>query len=120
MECQFDGLVGLTHNYAGLSYGNVASLKSSEQNSSPREAALQGLEKMYTLYKMGMAQALIPPQERPHLEILRQLGWSAKTDQELLVKAYKAHPDWVATCFSASWMGIMSWLISFSLPPDGE
>ena len=25
-EVNFDGLVGPTHNYAGLSYGNVASL----------------------------------------------------------------------------------------------
>ena len=27
VEVNFDGLVGPTHNYAGLSYGNVASLK---------------------------------------------------------------------------------------------
>ena len=45
-EVNFDGLVGPTHNYAGLSYGNVASMKNKLSVSNPRAAALQGLEKM--------------------------------------------------------------------------
>lgn len=43
-EVNFDGLVGPTHNYGGLSYGNVASQSNSQQSSNPKEAALQGLQ----------------------------------------------------------------------------
>ena len=46
LEVNFDGLVGPTHNYAGLSYGNVASLNNAASFSNPQEAVLQGLEKM--------------------------------------------------------------------------
>ncbi|WP_206297706.1 N-succinylarginine dihydrolase, partial [Pseudomonas viridiflava] len=44
-EVNFDGLVGPTRNYGGLSYGNVASQSNRLQSSNPREAALQGLTK---------------------------------------------------------------------------
>ena len=44
-EVNFDGLVGPTHNYAGLSFGNVASLSNARSVSSPRSAAKQGLKK---------------------------------------------------------------------------
>ena len=39
-EVNFDGLVGPTHNYGGLSFGNVASQSNSQQASNPKEAAL--------------------------------------------------------------------------------
>lgn len=55
-EVNFDGLVGPTHNYGGLSYGNVASQSNSQQGSSPREAARQGLAKMKALADMGFKQ----------------------------------------------------------------
>ena len=42
-EANFDGLVGPTHNYAGLAVGNLASQSHQAQASNPREAALQGL-----------------------------------------------------------------------------
>ncbi|MBT8471100.1 MAG: N-succinylarginine dihydrolase, partial [Marinicaulis sp.] len=41
-EYNFDGLIGPTHNYAGLSFGNLASAKNAGATSSPKEAALQG------------------------------------------------------------------------------
>ena len=44
-EVNFDGLVGPTHNYAGLSFGNVASLNNANAKSSPKQAAKQGLAK---------------------------------------------------------------------------
>ena len=37
-EYNFDGLVGPTHNYAGLSHGNVASLTHAGQAANPRAA----------------------------------------------------------------------------------
>ena len=53
-EVNFDGIVGPTHNYAGLSYGNVASMKSKSSASSPRQAALEGLAKMKFMADLGL------------------------------------------------------------------
>lgn len=44
-EVNFDGLVGLTHHYAGLSFGNVASTSNQNMESNPKLAAQQGLLK---------------------------------------------------------------------------
>ncbi len=45
-EINFDGLVGPTHHYAGLSFGNEASTKNQNNLSNPKLAAKQGLLKM--------------------------------------------------------------------------
>lgn len=66
-EVNFDGLVGPTHNYAGLSHGNVHSVNNKNKPSNPRRAALQGLDKMKLMYDLGYKQCIIPPQERPLL-----------------------------------------------------
>ena len=76
VEANFDGLVGPTHNYAGLSWGNVASRSNVHAQSNPREAALQGLAKMKRLADRGYVQGILPPHERPHLPTLRRLGFS--------------------------------------------
>jgi succinylarginine dihydrolase len=73
-EVNFDGLVGLTHHYAGLSFGNEASTKHRHRVSNPKLAAKQGLLKMKALADAGFPQAVIPPQERPNVLVLRQLG----------------------------------------------
>lgn len=44
-ELNMDGLVGPTHNYAGLAPGNIASLNYASVASNPQAAALQGLKK---------------------------------------------------------------------------
>jgi succinylarginine dihydrolase len=64
-EVNFDGLVGPTHNYAGLAHGNVHSVNNKNKPSNPRKAALQGLKKMKMMHDRGHKQAIIPPQERP-------------------------------------------------------
>jgi succinylarginine dihydrolase len=79
-EYNFDGLVGPTHNYAGLSVGNLASLAHEGQVSSPRRAALQGLEKMRFVASLGVGQAVLPPQPRPSLRTLRALGFTGKDE----------------------------------------
>lgn len=102
LEMNFDGLVGPSHNYSGLSYGNIASIKSQSTNSNPKAAALQGLEKMKFLADIGIPQAIIPPQIRPHLTILKRLGFSGN-DQHILSQAYKQSPElFFACCSSAS------------------
>jgi succinylarginine dihydrolase len=74
-EVQFDGLVGPTHNYGGLSRGNVASTGHGGQTSNPRAAARQGLAKMHLVRELGALQAILPPQDRPCLATLRRLGF---------------------------------------------
>lgn len=82
-EVNFDGLVGPTHNYSGLSLGNVASAQHKNVVSYPKKAALQGLAKMKALLDLGFEQAVLPPQERPHLPTLRQLGFGGKPNEIL-------------------------------------
>lgn len=102
-EYNFDGLVGPTHNYAGLPIGNKASMKHKNQISNPREAALEGLEKMKFLMDKGFKQALFPPQERPDFHFLRELGFTGKEEQ-ILYKAWKVSPSLLSACYSASSM----------------
>lgn len=102
-EANFDGLVGPTHNYAGLSYGNVASLSNAAAISNPKAAAKQGLKKAKALADMGMVQGMLAPQERPDLHTLRRIGFSG-TDAEVLSKAAKQAPAVLRACCSASSM----------------
>jgi len=41
IEVNFDGLIGPTHNYAGLSVGNLASTRNFGAVAHPRAAALR-------------------------------------------------------------------------------
>ena len=101
-EMNFDGLVGPTHNYGGLSYGNVASQSNSQQASNPREAARQGLAKMKALADMGFKQGVLAPQERPDVAALRRLGFTG-SDAEVIQRAAKqAMPLLVASCSASS------------------
>jgi len=100
-EFNFDGLVGPSHNYAGLSFGNVASFNNVKSASNPRQAALQGLAKMRALAARGFAQALLPPQARPNFRLLRQLGFSG-TDADVLAHAWREAPVILACAYSAS------------------
>jgi succinylarginine dihydrolase len=87
-EANFDGLVGPTHNYAGLSIGNVASLNNAKNTSNPKQAAKQGLQKMKSLSELGLVQGVLAPQERPDVYTLRRLGFTG-TDSEVISKAAK-------------------------------
>ncbi|MEG0885240.1 MAG: N-succinylarginine dihydrolase, partial [Janthinobacterium sp.] len=100
-EYNFDGLVGPSHNYAGLSFGNVASFSNVKSASNPKQAALQGLAKMRALAARGFAQALLPPQDRPNFRLLRSIGFTG-TDAEVLARAYKESPVILACAYSAS------------------
>jgi succinylarginine dihydrolase len=101
-EVNFDGLVGPTHNYGGLSYGNVASQSNCQQSSNPREAALQGLAKMKALMDMGFTQGVIAPQERPDVAGLRRLGFGGNDAQVIEQAAKQAMPLLAASCSASS------------------
>ena len=101
-EVNFDGLVGPTHNYGGLSYGNVASQSNSQQSSNPREAARQGLAKMKALVDMGFQQGVLAPQERPDVAALRRLGFSGSDGDVIQRAARESMPLLVASCSASS------------------
>ncbi len=101
-EVNFDGLVGPTHNYGGLSFGNVASQSNSQQSSNPREAARQGLAKMKALMEMGFQQGVLAPQERPDVAALRRLGFAGSDAQVIEQAAKQAMPLLVASCSASS------------------
>lgn len=103
VEVNFDGLVGPTHNYAGLSEGNIASLSNASNSSNPKQAALQGLKKMKALHDMGLHQGVFAPQERPDIDTLKRLGFEG-TDAQILDAAHKHSPTLLASCCSASSM----------------
>lgn len=102
-EANFDGLVGPTHNYAGLSFGNVASTTHAKSIANPKQAAKQGLAKMKALADLGFKQGVLAPQERPSVEMLRRLGFDG-SDREVIRSAAQAAPEVLAACSSASSM----------------
>jgi succinylarginine dihydrolase len=103
-EVNFDGLVGPTHHFGGLSYGNIASIKHRSTASNPRAAALQGLKKMHTLASRGIPQAVLPPVQRPNLELLRLLGFTGGTEEQVRACAEQS-PE----LFSAVWSASSMW-----------
>ncbi|MGE0829209.1 MAG: N-succinylarginine dihydrolase, partial [Hyphomonadaceae bacterium] len=106
VEVNFDGLIGPTHNYAGLSEGNLASARNKDQIARPKSAALQGLAKMRRLMELGLLQAILPPQERPNIPWLRALGFTGSdravwqsgwnADERLARAACAASAMWAA------------------------
>lgn len=111
-EVNFDGLIGPTHNYGGMSTGNLASARNDGDISNPREAALQGLEKMRLLVKAGLTQGVLPPLPRPNFDLLVAAGFSgadaqiieaaAKTAPQILKAAYSASSMWAANAATVS------------------
>lgn len=98
-----DGLVGPSHNYAGLSRGNIASYHHSGETSSPKEAALQGLEKMWFLHRLGIAQGLLLPHPRPDLSLLQAAGFRGPA-ASLIIQASRQAPGLLQACYSAASM----------------
>jgi succinylarginine dihydrolase len=90
-EINFDGIVGPTHNYAGLSEGNLASARNRDTIARPRDAALQGLAKMRRLAALGLPQGVLPPHERPNISWLRSLGFGG-ADRDVWARAWESEP----------------------------
>ncbi|MFZ4601974.1 MAG: N-succinylarginine dihydrolase [Caulobacterales bacterium] len=103
VEINFDGLVGPTHNYAGLSYGNVASAANRDQVARPRAAALQGLAKMRALLHAGLPQGVFAPVARPDLRFLRSIGFSG-SDAAVWEAAMRTEPSLARQALAASSM----------------
>ena len=104
-EVNFDGLVGPTHNYGGLAVGNIAAAENALTESNPRQAALQGLAKMKLVADMGIKQAVLPPQDRPAIGTLREMGFDGD-DATIIRQAAAVAPGLLRACCSASSMWV--------------
>lgn len=102
-EINFDGIVGPSHNYGGLSLGNLASARNLGKVSYPRAAALQGLDKMRANLALGLTQGIFLPQPRPARAWLADLGTSPEeADPALLANAMSASAMWAANAATVS------------------
>lgn len=102
-EINFDGLVGPSHNYAGLSPGNLAATKNAGATAHPRAAALQGIAKMRTSLKLGLTQGILLPHPRPDHAWLSTLHTSyANAPAHLKARALSASPMWAANAATVS------------------
>ena len=102
-EINFDGIVGPSHNYAGLSFGNVASMGHAGQVSEPRAAALQGVDKMRANLALGLSQGVFLPHQRPHRGWLDRLGTTIENaEPALAANAMSASAMWAANAATVS------------------
>ncbi len=102
-EINFDGIVGPTHNYSGLSFGNLAATANKGRVAHPRAAALQGIEKMRRNLALGLAQGIFPPQRRPDRDWLAALGATMETaDETLRAASFSASSMWAANAATVS------------------
>jgi succinylarginine dihydrolase len=102
-EINFDGIIGPSHNYSGLSLGNIASATNKGNVSHPRAAALQGLEKMRHNLRLGLAQGVLLPHPRPDRAWLTELGTSVEdVPASLRPAAFSASAMWAANAATVS------------------
>ena len=102
-EINFDGIIGPSHNYAGLSLGNLASTRNAGGVSRPRAAALQGLDKMRANLALGLVQGVFVPQPRPARNWLADLGTTIEAaEPELAANAMSASAMWAANAATVS------------------
>ena len=102
VEINFDGIVGPSHNYAGLSLGNIASASHKGNASYPRAAALQGIAKMRGNMERGLAQGFLLPLPRPNFGLLRDLAVGDETNPALVAAAWSASSMWTANAATVS------------------
>jgi succinylarginine dihydrolase len=102
-EINFDGIIGPSHNYAGLSVGNIASANNAGAMSSPRTATLQGIDKMRANLRLGLSQGFFMPLDRPNAAWLAGLGTNmASAEPHVRAAAFSASSMWAANAATVS------------------
>lgn len=102
-EINFDGIIGPSHNYAGLSHGNLAATRNAGETSRPRAAALQGIAKMRANLALGLTQGILMPHPRPDREWLAKLATDyADAAPHLKAQALSASAMWAANAATVS------------------
>lgn len=103
VEINFDGIIGPSHNYAGLSLGNIASATNAGEVAHPREAALQGIAKMRHNLDLGLAQGFFMPLDRPNTKWLETLASDVESaEPHLRAASYSASSMWAANAATVS------------------
>lgn len=102
VEINFDGIVGPSHNYAGLSLGNIASASHKGDASYPRAAALQGVAKMRGNLERFGHQGFLLPLPRPNNALLSDLAVDEASPRQLLAAAWSASSMWTANAATVS------------------
>lgn len=103
LEINFDGIVGPSHNYAGLSPGNLAASTNAGRASFPRAAALEGIAKMRANLALGLHQGVFLPHARPDHAWLTSLVIDAQSAPAWLrAAALSASPMWAANAATVS------------------
>ncbi|MEE4199200.1 N-succinylarginine dihydrolase [Erythrobacter sp.] len=101
-EINFDGIVGPSHNYAGLSLGNIASASHKGDPSYPRDAALQGVAKMRgNLERLGV-QGFLLPLPRPNHALAERLAYDGTEAPALRAAPWSASSMWTANAATVS------------------
>lgn len=102
VEINFDGIVGPSHNYAGLSLGNIASASHKGDPSYPRAAALQGVTKMRgNLARVGV-QGFLLPLPRPNALLANVLAYDGTEAPALRAAPWSASSMWTANAATVS------------------
>lgn len=102
-EINFDGIIGPSHNYAGLSPGNLAATSNAGRVSHPRAAALQGIAKMRANLALGLRQGVLLPLPRPNHGWLETLATDyARAAPHLRAQALSASAMWAANAATVS------------------
>ena len=103
IEINFDGIIGPSHNYAGLSVGNLASSNNAGAPSYPKAAALQGIEKMRANLRLGLAQGFFMPLDRPNQNWLSGLSTDMRSaEPHIRAAAFSASAMWAANAATVS------------------
>ena len=103
VEINFDGIIGPSHNYAGLSVGNLASSNNAGAPSYPKAAALQGIEKMRANLRLGLAQGFFMPLDRPNQKWLSGLSTDMQSSEpHIRAAAFSASAMWAANAATVS------------------
>ena len=103
VEINFDGIIGPSHNYAGLSHGNIASTIHLGDTSYPKRAALEGIAKMRSNVRRGLPQGILLPHRRPNHVWLAMLQTDvAGASEQLRAAAFSASAMWAANAATVS------------------
>ena len=103
VEINFDGLIGPSHNFAGLSPGNLAATQHAGQIAHPRAAALQGIAKMRANLDLGLVQGVLMPLARPDHRWLEAMATTYdQAPPHLRAQALSASAMWAANAATVS------------------
>jgi len=102
-EINFDGLIGPSHNFAGLSPGNLAATANAGRVAHPRKAALEGIAKMRANLALGLVQGIFVPLARPDHRWLEHLSVDfTAAAPHLKAQALSASAMWAANAATVS------------------